>query len=75
MGMGTWGEPASFGSLEHFRKIKSDLLLLQIHKAETSEAGSIHDETAGREGIHLIEGRGVLSLKMDIGYLAHSRIQ
>ena len=75
MGMCTWGEAAAFRSLEHFREIKGDFFLLQVDQTEAAEAWGVDDEAAGIKGVHFVESRGMLALKMDVGDLAHARVQ
>jgi len=81
MGMGAWGEAAVFRNLEHFRKIKRYLLLLQVYKAEAAKARRVYDESRGlacactRKGIHFIKGSGMLALEMHVGYLSDLRVE
>ena len=74
MGMGTRGETAGRRGFQHFRKIQSNFLLLQVHQAEASQAGGVHDVSSAGEIVHLIEGGGMAALQVSIGNLPYPQV-
>jgi len=72
MGVGAIGEPTALRELEYLLEVASELLLLDVERAESLDARSVYQIATARQVYHLAEGRGVHARVVSVADLSRA---